>query len=166
MVEQDPAGSVHAIAFAVVDRYAMGKDFGTAIGTTRVEPGILVLRGRYASEHLAGRGLIKPAPDSRSLDGFQQSNGTQRNHVRGVFGNFEAHFDVALRAQVVRLVRAYVRQTPCQRAGVAQVRVVKEELYSGFVKFLIEMIDALRIEGRGPPLQTVDLVTFRTQKLG
>jgi len=43
---------------------------------------------------------------------------------------------------------------------------VKEELYSGFVKFLIEMIDALRIEGRGPPLQTVDLVTFRTQKLG
>src|SRR5450756_1857647 len=101
MVEQDPAGSVHAIAFAVVDRYAMGKDFGTAIGTTRVEPGILVLRGRYASEHLAGRGLIKPAPDSRSLDGLKQSNGTQRNHVRGVFGNFEAHFDVALRAQVV-----------------------------------------------------------------
>lgn len=51
-------------------------------------------------------------------------------------------------------------------ARVGQVAVMEEEPAPGGVRVLIEMIDAVRVEQRGPALDAVDLISLGQQELG
>ena len=166
VVEQNSAGGVQAITFPVIHRHLVREGLGAGIWAARVENGSLALRGKRATEHLAGRGLIKPARKSIAPDGFEQADRAQRHHVGGVLRNVEAYFDVALGAEIVDLIRADLRQTPGQGAGIVQVRIVQKELRSRLVNIYVQVVHAFGIQRRRPPLQAVDLIALRAQELG
>jgi hypothetical protein len=73
---------------------------------------------------------------------------------------------VALRAQVVDLVGRHGVQQVDQPDAVMQVAVVKEQPTAGVVRILVDAVDSLRIERRGPPDQAVDVVSLRQQQFG
>jgi hypothetical protein len=73
---------------------------------------------------------------------------------------------MALRCQVVDLVRLHLLNDSYQAGRIRQVAVVKDEALVRFVWILIEMVDAVGIEQRRASLDTVDFVSFVEQQLG
>ena len=111
VVEQDAAAGVHPVAFAVVDRDVVREQLGAGVGAAGVEAACASLcGGRRPAEHLARGGLVEARLDAGSADGLQQAEGAGGSDVGGVFGNLEADPHVALRGEVVDLVRTDVVQ--------------------------------------------------------
>src|SRR3989344_9104898 len=73
---------------------------------------------------------------------------------------------MALRGEVVDLRRLYLLHDADQAARVGHVTVMQHEPALLFVRVLIQMIDAIPVEQRGPALDAVHLVTFFQQKFG
>ena len=73
---------------------------------------------------------------------------------------------MALRGQVVDLIRLHLLDDADQTAGIGHVAVVQDEMAILLVRILIEMIDAIGIKKRGTALDTMDLITFFQEKLG
>ena len=71
-----------------------------------------------------------------------------RDDVGDVFGHLERHFDMALRAQIVQLVRAKRLEDLPQRAA-CEVAVIQDQLRAGEVPIAAHMIYAIRIEQAG-----------------
>ena len=125
----------------------------------------LALRRRRAAEHLARRRLVEPAFHAGAPDRFQQPQCSQRHYIPGVFGDFEAHLDVALCAEVVYLVRPYLAQHGSQGGCVRKIGVVQEKAWPLFVLVAKDMVDSIGVETRGAALQPMHLITLREQKL-
>src|SRR5439155_13090032 len=61
VVEKDPRAGKEPVGLAIVDCDRVTVNLGDAVGTSRVEGSVLVLRRLlHFAEHLRGRGLIKP----------------------------------------------------------------------------------------------------------
>ena len=80
------------------------------------------------------------------------------------FGNVEADPDVALRAEVVDLVRLEFVDQFDQIDRVGQVAVVKEKLHAIDVRILVQVIDAIGVEGARAADDPVDLVTLASKR--
>ena len=74
--------------------------------------------------------------------------------------------DVALRRQVVNLVRLHLLDDADQIGGVGQIAVVQDEVAVLHVRVLVEMVDAVGVEERGAALDAVDDVALLQQELG
>ena len=70
----------------------------------------------------------------------------ERVGVGRVFGRLERHGDVALRRQVVDLVRLHLLHDADQVRRVGQVAVVQAQSHAALVRILVEVIDAVGIE--------------------
>ena len=90
----------------------------------------------------------------------------QAVRIAGVFGLFEAHRHVALRGQVVDLVGLHLLHDADQVAAVGQVAVVQDEAPVGFVRVLVQVVDAARVEARRAALDAVHLVALGEQEFG
>jgi hypothetical protein len=73
---------------------------------------------------------------------------------------------VALRGEVVDLVRLDLLDDAQQAQRIGQIAVVQMDAGLGVVELVVEMIDALGVERRRAPLDAVHLVAFREQELG
>ena len=60
-------------------------------------------------------------------DRLEQAQRAERVGIRGVFGFLERHRDVALRRQVVDLVRLHLLDDPDQAGRIGQVAVMQDE---------------------------------------
>ena len=127
VVEQNAAGSVEPVALPVIHRDVVAEDLGAGVRAARVEDRGLALRRRRAAEHLARGGLVEAALARRTPHGFQQAQRADGDHIGGVLGDLEAHLHVALRAEVVDLIRAQIVEERGERAAVGEVGVVEEE---------------------------------------
>jgi hypothetical protein len=67
--------------------------------------------------------------------------------VGGVDGHVEGHADVGLGAEVVDLVRLDLVHELGDVVGVAEVAVVELEFGGGVVGVLVEVVDAVGVEG-------------------
>src|SRR5690242_2322613 len=67
---------------------------------------------------------------------------------------------MALRPQIINLVRLDRPDQPRQSAGVGQVAVVQNETISLRMQILVYRLQSARIERTGPPNNPVDLVSF------
>ena len=85
--------------------------------------------------------------------------------VDGVLGHVEADAHVALRAQVVDLVRAHAAQRAVQRAAVVEIAVEQAQAVVGDVRVLVDVVDALGVERARAPDEAVDLVALGEQQL-
>jgi hypothetical protein len=66
---------------------------------------------------------------------------------------------------MVNLVRPQLVEQLGEPHRVRQVAVVQEETHPHDVRILVQMVDALRVEIRRPPDETVDFVALRKQQL-
>ncbi len=99
VIEQDAVGSVQAIGFAIIDGDPIGVEFGRRVRRARVKRRRFVLRSlsRLAVE-LGDRGLVEARRvlEPGDADRLQQSQGSDRIGVGGVFGGLEAHLHMRL----------------------------------------------------------------------
>ncbi len=70
----------------------------------------------------------------------------ERVGIGGVFGRLERHPDVALRRQIVDLVRLHLLDDADQIGGIGQVAIVQVQPHAALVRILVEMIDAIGVE--------------------
>ena len=71
---------------------------------------------------------------------------------------------MALGGQVVDLVRLHLLDDADQAGAVGQVPVVQDEPLLGFVRILVEVIDAVGVEQRRTALDAVHLVALLQQQ--
>ena len=130
VVEQDAVGGVHAVGLAVVHRDPVGVELGRGVGAARIERRRLALRRLLdLAVQLRGRGLVEAGRllEAQDADRLEQAQRAERVGIGGVFRRLEAHLDVALRREVVDLVRLDLLDEADQVGGVGQVAVVQEE---------------------------------------
>ena len=81
-------------------------------------------------------------------------------------GGLERHGHVALRREVVDLVRLHLLHDADQVGRVGQVAVVQSHAYVALVRVLVQVVDAVGVEARGPALDAVYLVALFEQQFG
>ena len=67
---------------------------------------------------------------------------------------------MALRRQIVDLLRLHLLHDAHQAGGVGEIPIVQDEPAILFVRILIEMIDAVGVEERSAPLDAMHLVAL------
>jgi hypothetical protein len=158
VVEQNAVGRVRAVRLAVVDRDPVRVQLGRGVRAARVERcGLALRRLARPAVQLRGRGLVEAHAPFHAEDAqrLEQAQGAERVGVRGVLGGLEAHLDMALRRQVVDLVRLRLLHQADQVGGVGQVAVVQEKARGVLVGVHIKVIDPAGVERRGAPLDPV-----------
>jgi hypothetical protein len=115
-----------------------------------------------------GGGLIEAGllADAGLAQGLQEADGAEGHDVAGVLGDVEGDAHVALRAEVVDLVRGDLVHHLGEAAGVGEVAVMEQEAGADDVRVLVEVVDALGVEARRAADHAVDLVAFGEQQLG
>ena len=109
VVEENAVAGVESIAFAIVYRRPIGKNFRNPIGASRPEWCLFGLRDFLRlAEHFAARSLVKSRANSGFTNRLQDSNRSDASHIGGVFGNVEADAHVALRAEMINFVRLQI----------------------------------------------------------
>src|SRR5262249_60116609 len=116
VVEEDSVAYEHAVGFTIVGGRPMAEELGRRVRRSRPEwCGFLLRRLGGLAEHLGRAGLIEARLETALANAFENAEGPQARRVAGVFRNLEADFDVALRAQIVDLVRTDGPQQPVHR---------------------------------------------------
>ena len=85
---------------------------------------------------------------------------SDRIDVGGIFRCLEADRDMALRAEIVDLVRLDLADDAGEVGGVGQIAIVQAAFGVRRVRILIDVVDPLGVEGRGAALDAVDLVAL------
>src|SRR5205807_4022163 len=166
VVKKNAVAGIQAVAFAIVHRRPVGKNFGNTVGTARPKGCLLRLRNylRYV-EHLAARCLVKTGADSSFANRFQNADGSDAGHIGGVFRNIEAYTNMALRAEMINFVRLQIIKQFHQINGVSQIAVMQKKSDDVNVRIDIEMIDARGVEGASPSNYSMHLVAFSQQEI-
>ena len=73
--------------------------------------------------------------------------------------------DVALRGEVVDLVRLDLLDDADQVGGIGQIAVMQVQAHAALVRILVQMIDAVGVERGGAALDAVNLVALVEQQL-
>jgi len=84
--------------------------------------------------------------------------------VGGVFGAVKTHRNMVLLRQIVDLVRLDFLDDADQVAGIGEIAVMEAETEVFCVWILIEVIDALRIEGAGPAFYVMNKIPLFKEK--
>jgi len=93
---------------------------------------------------------------------IQQAQRSDRVHLGGVFRHFEGDLDVALRGQVVDLVRLNLGHQPVQVVGVEHVAVVQREAIPER-RIGVHCVDAAAVERARAPYYAVYVVALAQQ---
>src|SRR5262249_26684495 len=153
----------------IVGGRPMAEELGRRVRRSRPEwRGFLLRRLGGLAEHLGRAGLIEARLETALANAFENAEGPQARRVAGVFRNLEADFDVALRAQIVDLVRTDGPQQPVHRRGVTEIAVVKILRTGGpggGACVLEQMVDAGPIQRAGAAHEPVDFVSLLEEKL-
>ena len=72
---------------------------------------------------------------------------------------------MALRAEVVDLIRLHLLDDPDQVGAVSEVAIVEHQTRISFVRVLVEVIDPTGVEAARPPLDAMHLVALLKQQL-
>ncbi|MGY2933679.1 hypothetical protein ACVWZ6_003281 [Bradyrhizobium sp. GM6.1] len=67
---------------------------------------------------------------------------------------------MALRSQIVNFVRLYLGNDPDEAGGVRQIAVMEAERRIRLVGVKVKMVNAVRVEERGPALDAMDFIAL------
>ena len=166
VVEENSVAGEKAVALAVISDHPVGVDFGGAVGAAGVEGRRFILGRRRGAEHLAARSLVKAGFDAAPAEGLEEARRPQGGDISRVFGEVEAHADVALGAEMVDLIGPEVVGEIGHLLGIGQVPIMEKEPDIRQVRVLIEMIDPAPVEAAGAADEAVDLVALMKKKFG
>ena len=153
------------VAFAINTRHPVRVHFCRRVRAAWLKNGRFALRRRRRAVHFRTRRLVEASLGPASPDRFEKPHGSQSRNVTGIFWNIKTDFDVALRRQMVHLLRRQAVNQIQNPFGAGQITVMKEQLCSRVIGILINVIDARSIERAGAPDDPVDFIPFRKQKL-
>ena len=155
------------VALAVVHGDPERINLGRAIRTARVERRRLALRHlAHQAKHFAARRLIKTRLGGAFANRLEQPHGCHPRHIPGVFRDVEAHAHVALRAEMVDLVRLNRVHRLVRRDRVGEVAVVEKEVVVGKMRILVNAVEAFRVKRRCAPDHAVHLVALGEEQFG
>ncbi len=159
VVEEDPVHRVHPVRLAVVARDPVAEHLRDAVRAARMERRRLGLRRLgHLAEHLARARLVEAALHALLADRVEQPQRPHPGRVGRVLGDVEAHADVALRAEVVDLVRPDPAHELVERGAVAEVAEDELELAE-------DVVDPRRVERARAADHPVHLVVLLEQDL-
>ena len=98
-------------------------------------------------------------------DRLQQAQRAEGVDVGRVLGRVEGDLHVTLRGEVVDLVGPRLLHDADEVGGVGEVAVMEEEAHLLRVGVGVEVVDAVGVKLRGPPLNAVHLVALAQQQL-
>ncbi len=124
----------------------------------------LVLRRGRRAVHLGAGRLVEAGRDAGGPDRLEEADRREAGDVAGVFGHLEAHPHVALRAEMVDLAGLHAAQQIHQADAVVQVAVVQSQPDVALVRVLIDRVESLGVERRGPADQPVHVVALGEQE--
>lgn len=110
--------------------------------------------------------MLETRLDAHLADGFQNTNCSSTGDVGCVLRSVEAHANMALSSEIVDFVRLDPAKQAREAGSVAQVSVVQMELSIREVRIAIDIVEAGRVERRGPANDSVDFVSFLQQEFG
>lgn len=97
-------------------------------------------------------------------DGLKQAQGTEGIRVSRIFRCFKGYLNVALRGEVIDLVRLRFLHDADEVGRIRHVAIVQMQLHITVVRVLIEMIDPSCVERRRPSLDAVNRIAFLEQQ--
>ena len=117
---------------------------------------------------LGGAGLVEldRLLHAEDADGFEEAKGAERVGVGRVLRRFKAHLDVALGGEVVDLIGLNLLHDADEVGAVHEVAVVQLQAYVVFVRVLVQVVDAVRVELGSAAFDAVDFVALAEQELG
>ena len=122
------------------------------------------------AEHFGGGGLVEfdgvAGGFFEVADGFKEHDGAEGVGLDGVDGHVERDADVGLCAEVVDFGGFGRGEDIAEAAAVGEVAVVEGELGVGCVGVLVDVVDAVGVEGGGAADDAVDFVAFGEEELG
>ncbi len=157
-----------AVGFAVVDHDPVGVKLGRGVGRTRIKRCLFALRNfldqavKLRSRRLVKAGLVFQLQDA---DGFQQAQRAGTVGIGRIFRRLERHLHVALGGQVIDFVGLGFLDDADQIGRIRHVAIVQDEARILFVRILIDVLDASRVERRGAPLHPVHDISLFQQQL-
>ena len=166
VIEENAAAGEQAVAFAVNADHPVGVELGGGVGAARLKDRVLALRRGRRAVHLRAGGLVEAGLVAAAADGFEKAHGAQAGDVAGVFGHVETDAHMALRGQMVELVRREAVDQIQDPFRAGEIAVMQEQLGIRLVGILIDMVNALGIEGAGAADDAVDFVAFAQKQLG
>ena len=169
MVEEDAVAGVHVVGLAVVDGDPVGVELGHRVGAARVKRrGLALRRLPHQTVEFRGRGLVEARflLQAEKADRLEQAQGTHGDHVGGVFRRLETHRHMALRAQVVDLVRLHLVNDAGEVGRIGEIAVMEHELLLRHVRILVDVVHPLGVEQRRAPLDAMHLVPLFQQQFG
>ena len=164
VVEQDARAAVHAVGLAVLLDDPETVQLRDGVRAVGMERRILVLgHFLHLAVQLRGGCLVDPAGSGQPAlaDGLQDAQDAGRIDIRRIFRRVEAHLHVALRREVVDLVRADLTDNLDEAHGVAHVGIMQMEMGLAF-----QVRDALAEVHRAAADDAVHVVPFLEQELG
>ena len=106
--------------------------------------------------------LLFQAEDADRLQQAQRAHGV---YISGVLGALKTDGHMGLCAQVVDFIGLRLLHNAHQVAGVGQVAIVQLEIGILNMRVLVDVVDALGVEGAGAALDAVHHITFLQQQL-
>jgi hypothetical protein len=164
VIEENAVGGVEAVAFSIDAGHPVSVNLRGSVGAARLKGSEFALGGRSGAEDLGAGSLVEAGFATAATNGFEEASGAKAGDVAGIFGHVEADADVALRGEMIQFVRSETVDEAENPFGARQIAVVKEEASVGLVGILIDVVDALSVEGTGAPDDAVDLVSLRKKK--
>ena len=150
------------ICFPVLLYNPVSVQFGHRIRRIGVKRCLLILRHLFHfSVQFAGRGLINPAGISETADSnrLQHPQYAGRIHIRGKLRNVKADLYMALRRQVINLVRPHSRNDLDETHRIRQIAVMQMEVLPS-----LQVCDSLPEIYRRAAYDPMDLITLLQQK--
>jgi hypothetical protein len=99
-------------------------------------------------------------------NGFQKPQRPERIGIGGVLRRFKADLNVALGSQVIDLGWLGILDDANEIGRIGQVAIVQREPRILLVRVLVEMIDAIGVEGRSAALDAMDDIPLVEEELG
>src|SRR6266480_6911380 len=166
MVEHDTVAGTKTVAFPIIDRRPIRKHLCHTVRTSRPERRLLVLRRLLdLTEHFAARSLKKTGTQAGFADCFQNADRAHARDVGSVLRNIEAHANVALRAQMIDLVRLQFVKKLHKIHRVAEVSVMQKQSHTVYVWISVKMINARGVKRAGAANNPVDFVALVKQQI-
>src|SRR5215831_10258833 len=166
MVKHDAVAGAETVTLAIIHGCPIRKNLGHAIRTAWPERRLLSLRHVLSpAEHFAAGCLKKTGTQSGFTDCFQDSDRAEAGNIGRVFRNVEAHAHVALRTEMINLIRLRRVKKFHQTHRVAEISVVQEHSDAVYMGIGVEMINTRSVEGAGAANDPVDFVAFLQQQI-
>ena len=169
MIEEDAVRRMHPIGFAIIDRDPIGVELGGGVGRARIEGRRLALRDRlHFAVELRRRGLIETRLRTKieNADRLEKAKRAERVGIGGIFRRLEAHLDMALRGEIVDFVGLHFLDDADQIRRIRQIAVMQKKIAVCLMRIMVQMIDAIGVDQRGPPLHAMHNIIFRKEKFG